>query len=337
MELVNKNNCIVGFDILKFGMSVMIVCLHTKIFAEFSFLNKIISPLLQLAVPCFFVLSSFFFLRKCRTYGYQRTNLIKYLKRLFILYIFWYVVNIPVIIKKLSIFYRASNFNDCSDIIKLIFKIGSYPGSWFITSLMIAILLFYILKLFRCPDFCQFLLSLVLYLFVYYHNYFPSSLQILYEKLCLIRSDLRMSFLVAYFWIVVGYLLSSPALITIFDALKGNIKNSLIYIALIVIWIIIIPISDSFAPIFRIFEAPLIIFLFYFLNFKNKPIWLKLRNYSILIFFIHFIIHIVYVHFRLPDFGLTRFLIVYSLSFTIATLILKYEKKNYFSYLRFSH
>lgn len=55
---------IYGYDILKFMMAIMIVAIHSANGFDKCSWYYIAYPFIEIAVPCFFVLSSYFFLRK---------------------------------------------------------------------------------------------------------------------------------------------------------------------------------------------------------------------------------------------------------------------------------
>ena len=83
-----KKTQIVGFDILKFIMALLIVSIHIPI------KNEYLSIIQGLGVPVFFVLSSYFIFKKARKESFKIDILTAFLKRIGILYLFWFVVNI---------------------------------------------------------------------------------------------------------------------------------------------------------------------------------------------------------------------------------------------------
>lgn len=71
-----------SIDVLKFILSFLIIQIHT----EFYFIWM--KPYVRLAVPIFFIISAFFFFRR----NPGKEQLIGYIKRLSILYLFWFIV-----------------------------------------------------------------------------------------------------------------------------------------------------------------------------------------------------------------------------------------------------
>lgn len=89
-----KGNC---YDALKFMMALLIVAIHTKAFNGAWFCDWV-QPIEYIAVPVFFVLSSMFYFRKVAKQGVNRLACLRhYLSRLSVLYLFWFIVNIPFI------------------------------------------------------------------------------------------------------------------------------------------------------------------------------------------------------------------------------------------------
>lgn len=91
---MENNNVICGFDVLKFLMALMIVAVHARAFVE-PHLSKIMAPLMNVSVPLFFILSSFFLFRKILETD-RIESVIRFLKRTSTLYVFWLIVNIPL-------------------------------------------------------------------------------------------------------------------------------------------------------------------------------------------------------------------------------------------------
>ena len=91
-----------SLDILKFVLSILIMVIHTGID------KTIISPLLRIAVPLFFIISSFFFFSKINSISEKEkpAALLRFVKRNLGLYLFWAIIQLPVKI------YVNGYFND---------------------------------------------------------------------------------------------------------------------------------------------------------------------------------------------------------------------------------
>lgn len=86
------------FDVLKFGLAILVVLIHTSQQGMF------FRPILRVAVPLFFLMTSYFFFAKqasLNTGDEKKKGLQKYVKRTLWLYAFWFVALLP-----LTIYYR---------------------------------------------------------------------------------------------------------------------------------------------------------------------------------------------------------------------------------------
>lgn len=86
-----------GYDVLKYMMALLIVAIHARAFYG-EYTSIFFKPLTEIAVPVFFILSSFFYFRKLYYCENIWSNLFTYLKRIGLLYLLWFCVNIPVIL-----------------------------------------------------------------------------------------------------------------------------------------------------------------------------------------------------------------------------------------------
>lgn len=89
---LNNSQRYQSLDLLKFIMATMIVAMHTGA------CPAIVNPWFRIAVPLFFIVSSFFFFKKVNaTDESERTEVLKhYLGRVIKLYFFWMVIQFPV-------------------------------------------------------------------------------------------------------------------------------------------------------------------------------------------------------------------------------------------------
>lgn len=71
INMINqKNYC--GLDILKFIMALFVVMIHVKPYAKSDFLTAMLKPMMDIAVPVFFVLSSVLIFSKLSRGGVNR-------------------------------------------------------------------------------------------------------------------------------------------------------------------------------------------------------------------------------------------------------------------------
>ncbi len=143
-------------DLMKFICALLVVTLHivTYAFSEMAVdgapptghdnvLMLTLMPLyfvvVRLAVPFFFIASSYFLFKKVKETPEKRGEYVKkYCLRIFLLYVFWFVVSLPITIDK---YFIAENGGGA---IKLLVKIllqGGYSGSWYLIASIWSVLL----------------------------------------------------------------------------------------------------------------------------------------------------------------------------------------------------
>ena len=83
-----------GLDVLKFCMAICVVAIHTKPFITNDTLHSWVNPLLQTAVPVFFIISSFLLFKKLNKLDRKEQNiaLANYVKRIGLLYAIWFII-----------------------------------------------------------------------------------------------------------------------------------------------------------------------------------------------------------------------------------------------------
>ncbi len=148
MALIDKKLSPLGqnsnLDVLKFIMALVIVWLHS------GFYPPCLSPLLRIPVPVFFIISAYLFFRKLYTVEAEgaasgRRRLAKFVKRSLILYAFWFVVTFPV--TYVNRHYGGMGLGDMiSNIIYGIFLQSTFVASWYITALVISVIIVYALR-----------------------------------------------------------------------------------------------------------------------------------------------------------------------------------------------
>ncbi len=155
-NLINKKQYPV-VDIMKFIMALFIIIAHRKPFPdEWEFANFVISKIFgHMCVPFFFITSSFLFFRKTDTSSPDSKNkLWKTEKRLITLYILWSVIYLPCnFVKSFTGHYSeitpGSLIGQCVVWAKDFFLKFSFVHLWYISALIVAILIiFFLLKKF---------------------------------------------------------------------------------------------------------------------------------------------------------------------------------------------
>lgn len=121
-------------DIFKWIAALLVASMHSAPFIQNETANYYFTCFCRIAVPFFFLFSSFIFFKK-------QGDITSFVKRLLLLYLCWFILESPIIyynyfvasgkpfIKNLLIFLRGLFIN------------STFPGSWFITALWQGVLI----------------------------------------------------------------------------------------------------------------------------------------------------------------------------------------------------
>lgn len=123
----------------------MILIMHLSALQDLGKVGFIWELMTRWAVPFYFVTSAYFLFRKGHDGNISRTDLIKYLKRIAMLYLCWFIINLP------STFYiRLLSKGILSWKTWLYFFVtailsSTFTGSWYLTSCMFCAAVIYLL------------------------------------------------------------------------------------------------------------------------------------------------------------------------------------------------
>ena len=318
-------------------MALMIVAIHTQAFYDVGIIQQLTQPFLNSAVPVFFILSSYFLFRKTDSNGYSWTIYWPFLKRLIILYAFWFIATLPLTI------YDKWNYIDygfpkiCWYVLKDFLFCYTFPGSWFLTALIVGTLIVFVLKKYlKATSLVLLTLSLLTFLYVKIVPFCPSWLQKPYLFIQMnLRDEVELTPVTGFIWCCVGCVLASG------DAMKKISKKFGTMYLLIVFSItylasVLLPNDIAFVVLPLLVLA--IVLLAYIIQLKPRgDVYMKLRNLSILIYLLHF--PLLRIRNILPTDSLHIFyyVIVVVTALLIAEIILKLEKVNIFRFLKYSH
>lgn len=332
-----------GFDLLKFMLALLIVAIHTDFAVAVSVNNYlmrgVIVNLQNLGVPGFFVISSFLFFRKCFAKGMGESNGIwlKFVKRLALVYLFYFILLSPVIVSNRGWFSMDFVSGISTFVMDLLLRY-TYPGSWFLAALAVATTLVY----FLCKRLSLWLLLgifFLLHLYISNVEKLPSNFQTFFWWYEEHIREIGLSFPVALFWISLGACFAMPSVIEKLPAAK-KLKLYLWGLFLLLF------VADNlpFVSVHGILEAFMIIcliILFYNMDFNPSPLYKRLREYSILFFFWHFIVvytfRTLYHGHHLEVWGVWFYPLTLLIVFAIASTIMYLENKRYFKWLKYSH
>lgn len=202
-----------AIDLGKYICAMLVVAIHTFPFVDISpsFNLFFISTICRLAVPFFFVCSSFFLFRKINRQPEKKeeslASLKAWFKRIGILYLVWTVIYLPYTIWN----YAEAGFSFISLLgwIRDFFLNGSYYHLWFLPALMLGMaIVWYLYEKKGIPYALQ--ISLILYLVGYLINIYGPfwetvpGVSIVYGFIIKVLGTARDGFFFAPIFIVIG-------------------------------------------------------------------------------------------------------------------------------------
>ena len=324
-----------GLDILKFVMALLIVAIHSEAVKGLKYINEIAEPLINSAVPVFFVVSSFLLFRKMRINSKnEEINGLSILRhftyRLFLLYTFWLAVQIPLVLYTRH--YLSMNFYEF--IGNFILDIGlrsTFHGAWFFSALVVGVwIIFRAGKIFN--DKMIWILPFCITMYTYHANSLPIEQQALWNWYYDNINNPQNSFPVSLFWISIGYIMANPRIVNYMSSIKSNYLVG----GGILAWIVCI---------FGIDIRVIIVVSIFIMSFKwkgnYKPIHRIMRQSSILIFTLHFIyigiFRLLFPKIEWFQHGLILYVFLLIMCFVSSLVILKLKDYKYFSWLKFAY
>lgn len=191
-------------DLTKFVLSIAVVAIHCQLFPHVLF------PWLRLAVPLFFIISSFLFYSKVSglAENEQREKLFGYVKRNLTLYAVWFVILLPfTVLERKSWFANGMVQGILYSIRGFLFG-STFRASWFIMAGVIALpMVFFLSK--RTKEWILTTVALLLYgcccLVTNYSKIIESSqISFLYDFSKVVFDGIESSFVFAIIWIIIG-------------------------------------------------------------------------------------------------------------------------------------
>ena len=124
-------------DLTKIILSFMVVAIHTKL------LPLVLYPWIRLAVPLFFIISSFILYTKINNSPKEdKNNIIKhYIMRLIKLYLFWFIALLPITIYLRRVWFEYGILIGILNIIIKPFLGSTFIASWYIMATIIGTLI----------------------------------------------------------------------------------------------------------------------------------------------------------------------------------------------------
>jgi hypothetical protein len=189
---------------------MFIVVMHSGLFPQW------LLPLPRLAVPLFFIMTSYFFHLKLKSVTgdkERKDTLIKYVRRNAQLYLFWSIVLLPTVIVLHQSWFRGGFVNAIIQIIKGVFITGFFPASWFIIASVYSVVIVFVLSKWL-NNVWLFIIALLVYTLALFDSNYGGMLN---EKTNTIlnAADIRWSLNLpaALIWVVIGKFLADKPVI----------------------------------------------------------------------------------------------------------------------------
>lgn len=137
-------------DLVKFIASMMIFAMHLKAFDDIAAFGFAFELLMRWCVPFFFITTSYFLFSKSVNGNITADTLKKYLKRISILYLIYFIYNLPSTIYYDIIKTGGPDLYTILMFVKKAFFSAAFFGAWFINSCFFsAVLIYFLSKKFR--------------------------------------------------------------------------------------------------------------------------------------------------------------------------------------------
>lgn len=332
------------FDLLKFILASFVVGIHAMP------VTFCLRPLFRIAVPLFFMMSSyFFFLKQTRllSNAEKKKSLITYINRVVSLYLFWTFLLLPFIIHNHEWYHL--NIETILKIIKSFFISGTFPASWYLTALVISISLVWFLSK-KMSNYVLLCLGTVAYIICCLtSNYFswyeelPGSV-LLYKSYSFVFGKPCNSFLSAVLYVVIGKVLAEK------NIYVSNKKLLFIFaFSIILLFFEAFLIRQYRLNLSRIdysddsffLLVPLCVSIFMLVGQNLCPLHINtifFRNSSTIIYCCHFTIVILLCDYlNLFSKGYLLYLIAFMMAFVISLVLFVGEKQSPLKWLRYSH
>lgn len=320
----NEEN-IASLDLLKIILSIMVVVIHVN--PRGSDLSFIVYPFIRVTVPLFFIMSSFFVFKKINAAQKKDQNEIikRFVSRNARLYLAWFVLLLPSVIIVRG--YYKVGLKDLLTRVALDVVFGStFKGSWFLTSLMIAVPVVYVLI-----NTCGWVISGIVCSAMYllcciascYYSFLPEN-SLIIRIIDLYPGNMYNSFPVALLWVYLGALES-----IVVNKHKGIDKALKIvavtsFLLLELEYFVTVERAVSSDCFVMLVPLSLVLFILVYRTRVQANNTRELRTYSTIFYCIHpTIVSILFMLFEKQGFAKTSFIIsiiVFALTVILCTI-----------------
>lgn len=232
-----------------------------------------------MAVPTFFVISSFLFFRKARYYAEGQLGLVlHFLKRLCILYLFWCVVWSPIIYIQKDYFHPMTALVPLY-IVRDFFFGNMFDASWFLGALLVGVPLVWGLSRLLKKDALVMIIPFVVYLYLKIVMELPDGWNVLYNWYNDFK-DPNLAFPGGLLWIAIGYVMANKQVIVWME----RVRNCWAWVAALLFLVLtfFIPVAPGILCVGALFVSA------YTWKLPEHPqLYRRFRTYSILFYVIH--------------------------------------------------
>ena len=334
-------------DLLKFVLAIFVVGIHT------SAVNFIGRPVFRVGVPIFIIISSYLFFVKqktCATAPERKQGLVRYVKRIMKLYLFWFVFLLPVTVhKKWCV---NPGFDTLVDVVRKFFFDSTFSGSWFLMALVLGLPVVWFLNEKKIHDFWILALGIMLYLLCCMTSVYrplvanvPWLAQLLDSCETVIVCP-HNSFVVGILFLAMGKMLAQRSF---------YVPNAVLIVMTVVSLVLLYGEYFFIKSMYKVTNddcflmlSPLSVCLFmlvgqnarFRLNFDTKP----LRTYSTIIYCSHisvayclYQVLINFVKYKSAIYYLSLFSATLLLVLLLSYVLLRLEKRDSLHWLKYSH
>lgn len=266
------------YDVIKFILSVMVIAIHSVLYP------MVLYPWLRIAVPLFFMMSSYFLFSKLRDSSAeeQKRTLKKFVIRNLQLYACWFVILLPITLYiRKGLYFSHGILENIIAVVKSFLFGSTFVASWYIMATVIGVLIVYYLSRLLRNNFVTFLIVLAAFCLVALSSSYETVIENTWIDAGIrgyrrIFSSLSSSYPTSLFWIFIGKMVAEQKL-----KLKSWVLFALVALsaaALYLEWRFVISLDGSNNNDSYFMLAPLCVFLFLSIQ-KIKPIQWKYSVY----------------------------------------------------------
>lgn len=279
------------YDIAKLVLSLLVVAIHASLYPTVLF------PWLRIAVPLFFMISSYFLFSKLReaSADQHKSILKKFVVRNLKLYLCWFVIFLPITLYiRKNIYFSQGWFQNIVTMLKSFFFGSTFAASWFLSAMVIGVLIVYLLNKLLKNNFLLLLVALIFFTLVtltssYFDVVADTFFGTIIKMHITVFGAMVCSFPAAIFWVFIGKLFAEQK-IKLGSWLLWAVLVIGSAVALLIEWKYAVLRNGSYSMDSYFMLAPLCVLLFLGIT-KIKPIYWErsvyVRRLSTVVYVVH--------------------------------------------------